>query len=407
MKTTKRIALITTWYPPQQSVATNRMQAFVEYLSENDEVHVFCLGSESTNHSNKEGVEVHYSPSSSLFEWLKDHQTDAAFIHKIKVGVRIILSKFIKNPLKKWQFSTLDKLIKCHRERQFDVVISSFSPKEAHLIAIDFCKQYPTVPWIADMRDEMSKNPYIDANTRIHLQEIEKDVNQYARAIVSVSEPIVNDFKKLCPNVTHFSEIRNGYNHAFEREITEDNRNEVFTFGYFGSFYGQRKPIYFFEALKQLCSEIHDFDFKFEIVGAHQNFAIPEQFKLKVNIHPVLPYNEAIVLMAKMDLNVQLHPKSEQKGVFTGKLFDYISVQKPVLALVDSEDVAAQLIRDFDCGYIAEFDSVEQIKSAIIAAYSDWKLNHIRFASKENVLSLHRKKQVEKLRELMETILIK
>jgi hypothetical protein len=159
--------------------------------------------------------------------------------------------------------------------------------------------------------------------------------------------------------------------------------------------------------LKQLCSEIHDFDFKFEIVGAHKNFVIPEQFKLKMNIHPVLPYNEAIVQMAKMDLNVQLHPKSEQKGIFTGKLFDYISVQKPVLALVDSEDVAAQLIRNFDCGYIAEFDSVEQIKSAIIAAYSDWKLNHIRFASKENVLSLHRKKQVEKLRELMETILIK
>ena len=407
MKTTKRIALITTWYPPQQSVATNRMQAFVEYLSEKDDVHVFCLGSEKTKYSKKEGVEVHYSPSSSLFEWLKDHQTDAAFIHKCKVGARILLSKFIKNPLKKWQFSTLDKLIKCHRERQFDIVISSFSPKEAHLIAIDFCFFFPSVPGIADMRDEMSKNPYIDTITRSHLQEIEKDVNQYARAIVSVSEPIVNDFKKLCPNVAHFSEIRNGYNHTFEREIAEDDRNDVFTFGYFGSFYGQIKPVHFFEALKQLLDENLAFDFKFEIVGAHQNFKIPEKLVSKVNIHLPVPYYIAISQMAKMDLNVLLHPKNNRQGVFTGKLFDYISVQKPVLALVDSEDVAAQLIRDFDCGYIAEFDSVEQIKNTIIEAYNDWKLNHIRFASKENVLSLHRKKQVEKLRELIETILIK
>ena len=47
----KKIALITTWYPPINGIAVNRMNAFANYLSERFEVEVFCLGKSRSDDS--------------------------------------------------------------------------------------------------------------------------------------------------------------------------------------------------------------------------------------------------------------------------------------------------------------------------------------------------------------------
>jgi glycosyltransferase involved in cell wall biosynthesis len=401
----KRIALITTWFPPQQSVATNRMLAFVEYLSVDFEIEVFCLSQKNETIDWKHNVKVHYSSSSNLFERLKDFQSDGPLLHKFKVGTRILLSKFIKSPLKKWQLASTKKLFKRHSENSFDVIISSYSPQEAHLVSIEFCKKHPTIPWIADMRDEMSTNPYLKKTAKLNFEKTESEVNKYASALLSVSEPIIADFKRICPSIPHFLEVRNGFNHDYRRILVETVKNEKFTLGYFGTFYGSRKPTIILEALKQLIQEVPGFDFEWFIIGAHQNFTIPIELAHKIVLLPPLKYLEAIHKMAEMDLNIQLHPRSEQKGIFTGKLFDYISVQKPVLALVDSEDVAAQLINEFNCGYVAEFSELEENKNMLLAAFTDWENHKLKFATNEQVESLHRNKQVEKLMKLINELI--
>jgi glycosyltransferase involved in cell wall biosynthesis len=405
LQESKRIALITTWFPPQESVATNRMLAFAKFLSESFEVEVFCLSQEEKTIEWKSNIRVHYSASSEILERLKDKTTDGSFLHKIKVGTRIILSKVIPNPLAKWQKTTVSKLKQIHSQNAFDCIISSYSPQEAHLAAIEFKKEFPTVPWIADMRDEMAANPYLDSKTKNRLLAIEKEVNKYADALTTVSEPILLDFKKSMPNIRFFEEIRNGFNHQFKRDLNTEQRNEIFTLGYFGTFYGKRKPTILLEALKQLKSENKEFDFCFEIIGAHQNFTIPSEIASKIHLLPPLSYSDAIEKMATMDANIQIHPRSEQKGIFTGKLFDYISVQKSVIALVDTEDVAAKLIQDFDCGYVAEFSEIEANKKVILEAFNDWKMNQLKFATFEQIQTLHRRNQVRKLVGLIEGLI--
>lgn len=381
------------------------MLAFSEYLSEFYEVEIFCLGPKNETSTWTDHVMVHYSPSNQLFEKIQSSQTDGPLKHKLKTALRIVLSKVIKNPLAKWQRLSREKLIQTHNSNPFDIVISSFAPQEAHLVALDFSKKFPTIQWIADMRDEMSKNPGLNAQQQANMRSIEAEINTYAKAITSVSSPILNDFKMLCPKVPFYEEIRNGYNHSFVNIQREYKRNQVFTMGYFGKFYGKRKPTIFLEALRQLMHEIPEFDFKWEIYGAHHNFDIPTELKDKVIINASLNYIDAIKKMAEMDINVQIDPRSERKGVFTGKIFDYISVQRPVLALVDSEDVAAQLVREFNCGYVAECTDIQENKQMILEAFNDWKNDRIKFASDSQTLSLHRKNQVYKLRDLIELIL--
>lgn len=399
MESKKRLALITTWFPPQKSVATNRMEAFATYLSEDFEVEVFALNDQSFTNLWNEKVTVHYEKSNALFERLKSKQEDGKFKHKLRTLGHVLLLKLVSNPMEKWKMATLKKLQNRHEEQPFDIIISSYAPVEPHLIASAFMQNNPTVIWVADMRDEMSKNPGVSGQLKDKNRAVELLVNENASVITSVSLPILNDFKVLCPKVKHFLEIRNGYNHQFFNP--NKDKNQIFRFGYFGSFYGLRKPDVFFKALILVMKQHANFDFKIEIYGAHNNFDIPSELENKVYMFPHLNYEKAIQKMAELDCNILIHPRSNQKGVFTGKLFDYISVQKSVLALVDRDDVAAELLRDFEAGYIAECLDLEDNVKAIELAYNDWQNNQLKFASIENVKTLHRSHQVNLLKNYL------
>lgn len=396
----KHIAIISTWFPPNQSVATNRILAFVDLLSEEYQVTVFSLDSNKHEVQWNTNAIVYYNTSNSFFERLQDKTTDTKIIHYAKVASRIILNKILPNPLKKWQKSTLKALQTKHNAQPFDLILSSYAPIEAHLIAVDFKQDYPSIPWVADMRDELTKNPYINESTRQQWAKIEQLVNQHAQAITSVSEPILTDFKAICPNVTLFEEIRNGYNHSlnFSEACT---RNEIFTIGYFGTFYGEIKPDRLFRALINIRKQDPDFVFRMVLQGVHQNFTIPSELKTFIEILPAVPYLQAIENMHNSDLNVFLYPSGKRKGVYSGKLFDYISVKKPVLGLVDKTDVAAKLIIGTSCGYVADYFDMEEIQNTLLQAFSDWKQQTVPTIKEEDRLALHRSEQVKKLKTVI------
>jgi glycosyltransferase involved in cell wall biosynthesis len=384
------------------SVATNRMLAFAEFLSDKFNVTIFALDKQAYSKQWSENVLVHYVQSNTWVDRLKSNSTDSKFKHKFKTAIRILLAKTTKNPLSKWQKECTLKLTQCHLEKPFDVVISSYAPQEAHLVALDFVKIHSDVKWIADMRDEMSKNPGVSAQLSREYREIESEINRCATALTTVSKPILDDFKLLCPDICYFEEIRNGFNHEYEP--LESIKNEKFTLGYFGTFYGVIKPDLFFQALLNLLNRRSDFDFIFYLVGTSHNFEIPVKLKDRIIMKHSLPYSEAIDQMRHMDLNVLINPVTTRKGVYTGKLFDYISSGRPVFASVDTTDVAAELIKTVNAGYIAEFSDVQANAKMIEQAFDDWLNNTMPKVSEENRLSLHRKNQVNKLSKLIKEI---
>ena len=397
------IALITTWFPPENGVAVNRMSAFAKYLSTDFDVSVFTLG-DTEREDTFETCKVYYFPSTSILEKFKHKTTDGWFRHNFISVINIFSAFFGISKLKKWQKNVLNKMISIQKTNKFDLILSSYSPIEPHLVAMSFLDKNSNVPWIADMRDEMSCNPFIGSKEKNRFIELEQKINKKANAVLSVSQPIVDDFKKLMPDVNYFEEIRNGFDHDFRLENSNQEKNATFNIGYFGSFYGIRKPDTFFEALKNLLAK-ENLPISVKIVGAHANFSIPNAIKEHVQLLPELKYKDAIESMSKMDINLLIHPETIQKGVYTGKLFDYISVQKPVLGIVDKNDVAAKLLNDFDCGYIADFKNITEIENCILVAYNDWKNNTQRVASQANIQTLHRKEQVEKLKKIIHQLI--
>jgi glycosyltransferase involved in cell wall biosynthesis len=214
--------------------------------------------------------------------------------------------------------------------------------------------------------------------------------------VTAVSKPILDGFESIFQSTKcQFLEIRNGFDHDV-KPITV--QNESFTIVYAGTFYGRRKPDVFFKALLELKSnnELPQ-QLKIHFIGTHHNFSIPNEFASNIQFIPQITNEEVVGLLSSADCQLLIHPPSSAKGIFTGKLFDYLSVERPILAIVDPNDVAADLIQTCSAGYIADFNSQEEITNGLRNCIKLWSKKESLNYNHSEIQSLHRKHQVQKL----------
>lgn len=397
-----KLALITTWYPPKSGVAVNRMRAFATYLSEKYEVHVFCDGEKDSIVQESDSCIVHYQQNKTILDWVKSSRTDHSLVHKAKTAIRIVLNKVIKDPMKSWVQKTIKSVRKEQELAGFDFLISSFSPKEPHEVALQILKENPTIVWVADMRDEMMNNQNISQAESDKLGQLEREIGEYCSAFTSVSLPIVEVFEKHYPKVPAF-EIRNGFD--FDTTKLKDfNQDDTIRIGYFGTFYGNRKPTNFFKALVPFLEENSTLKLELHFVGTHRNFEVPKGLTTRVFYHDPMIYHDAVQFMATMTANLMVEPITENKGIFTGKIFDYLAVKRPVLAMTDKTDVAAELIVELNAGYVASFNDIDEQRKVLKEFLNDFLERKLRMASDEDIAKLHRKEQVKLLIEQLEKL---
>tara|TARA_R110002072_G_scaffold20688_2_gene74814 strand:- start:16037 stop:16372 length:336 start_codon:yes stop_codon:yes gene_type:complete len=109
--------------------------------------------------------------------------------------------------------------------------------------------------------------------------------------------------------------------------------------------------------------------------------------------------------MNNADCNLLLVPPMEEKGRFTGKLFDYLSVEKPILAMIDKSDVGATLIKEHNGGVVTDFSDEVEIEKGIISVYELWKNKIFLPIDSDKTKTLHRKHQVNKVKLLIQKLI--
>jgi glycosyltransferase involved in cell wall biosynthesis len=403
----KHIVFIAAWFHPINKVASFRINAFAHYLDkENYDISVIAYNDENLLAEELTAARVHVyrEKSKNLLRVRRQLATDSKWKHHLKSLNNKIALRFTKEDYPGWSTQVLNRLKHIHASFPIDLIVSTYAPLDCHVAAYHFKKMYPQTKWIADMRDEMSQNNFISPKLKSKLIFWEKKFNENVDAIVSVSKPILDGFKiHFNRECIIFQEIKNGFDHEiFHERVFGD----CFKMLYAGTFYGKRKPDTLFAALLDLQRNNQSTD-KWELIllGTHLNFDIPESLKKNISLLPNVSNLEAIEMMFEADCNVLIHPATGVKGVYTGKLFDYLSVERPILALVDPNDVAAQLIRDLEAGEVVDFYAIDEIKSALINLISNWS-NKIPFHSKrEEIQKLHRKNQSKELEELIQKLL--
>ncbi len=111
--------------------------------------------------------------------------------------------------------------------------------------------------------------------------------------------------------------------------------------------------------------------------------------------------------MRQSDALLLIHPNNGRKGVFTGKLFEYLGVLKPIIGLIDEGDVASKLIQKCNAGYVSEETNISKVNNIIQLVYHDWKNKTTREIDITEIKKHHRYEQTKRLEVLIDKLLYK
>lgn len=261
-----------------------------------------------------------------------------------------------------------------------DRVYSSGGPWSSHLAAA-LLKQRFRVPVVLDFRDPWASNP--DRRERSGVARmldlrLESLCIRLADRVVANTEPLRQDFLHRYPDEPpgKFTTITNGF-----EPIASDaprGRSHRFTIVHAGNIYPPRDPSSLLcaarEAIRQGEIRAEELLIRFvgEFPGSVQLAPLLESAELRsaVEIMPRVPHTTALELQRDADLLVLLQNALPLQ--VPRKLFEYMSLRKPVLAIAENGGATAALMEESGFGIVTGA-STGAIKQALLDGYAQWK----------------------------------
>ena len=141
-----------------------------------------------------------------------------------------------------------------------------------------------------------------------------------------------------------------------------------------GSFFGQRSPRPFLEAVAALDDPRIVARFLGDLRPADLTWARELGLGDRLEILGFRPHHETLASMKAADVLLLLVPRAGGRGlsILSGKVYEYLASERPVLALVPPEGAAAELLRDTGAAWIADPDDPEAILASLRAARDAW-----------------------------------
>jgi glycosyltransferase involved in cell wall biosynthesis len=265
-----------------------------------------------------------------------------------------------------------------------ECIYSSSGPPTCHLIALCL-KQWTNLPWVADFRDPWTQHQFASYRykTRLRVDEsLELMALKTADKLLTVTQAFADGFSQKYNQVPRnkFKVITNGYDADDFSKIPSatEQKNRKFTIVHTGSFLGLRTPKFFLNALKLLLDETPSLRKDIEVIFAGRLETKDKKVVCDLGLEDVVKlvgyvsHQEALLLLSNSDV-ILLILASVETGVYPGKIFEYLAVGRPVLALVPQNGIAAELIEKSKTGAIVDSEQVTSIKDAICRMYERYK----------------------------------
>lgn len=293
------------------------------------------------------------------------------------------------------------------KEKIKNVVISS-PPHSIQLIGPLLKKKYGNkINLIIDYRDSWNLMRFRKMLYPLrHISEyLEKKILKNTDYFIYVSSPILNKINKNYFDITKKSLlVMNGYDENIRIDNWNGNvRSSVLTLGHFGSIYENpryhRDLTLFFKALLKFNGKI-----KLCLYG---DVIISKKWQDKMRgileIGGNLPHIEALKMMKKMDVLLILHSRRDEWAdeVITGKFFDYVFAEKPILLVGPTNMEVAKMIEKDGLGYVADIFSEESMLKTLDKIYKDWETGKLVKYKRENFKHYSRQYQYRKILEIL------
>jgi glycosyltransferase involved in cell wall biosynthesis len=311
-----------------------------------------------------------------------------------------------------WSTFALPVAIRLVRRENIDVVLTTSPPPSLHLLGAAV-KRATGAAWVADLRDPLTSHPHRRGyeSQLARLKEttvggVARLVASQANAIVAASDVIAEEVHGLGPKGKVVT-IANGcdFDDFAGLEHHQSNRLRI---THTGHFHGKRDPKPFLEALAE--SGLDDVVVRFagDFRAADREYAESLGLGDRVELLGDVSRRRSLELQRDSEALLLLVPESggRGRGVLTGKIFEYLAAERPILAVVPVDGAAAHLVRDTGAGVVVAPDDVEAMRGALVDLHRRWREGSLDGSplSAEWRARLARGGRVEELADLLRSV---
>ena len=402
---TKKLLIITYYWPPAGGPGVQRWLKFVKYLPDFNIQPIVYIPENPTYPIIDNGLQSEVSEKAIILKnKIKEPYGLASFFgknktKKISSGIipnkkkqsfveRILLwvrgNIFIPDARFLWVKPSIHYLKKYIEENQIDTIVTSGPPHSLHLIGLQLKKELG-VKWFADFRDPWTTIGYhkalkLSSYAEKKHKDLEKEVLNSADTIIVTSKTTKAEFQAITSKPIEV--ITNGYD---VEKVTKKPLDEKFTLAHIGSFLSDRNPKILWQAIQELTKENMDFknDFQLKLLGATSQEVLDtiNEFQLGdfvLNLGYV-SHQEAVEHQRKSQVLLLIEINSEDtKSIIPGKVFEYIVSERPIVAIGPKDSDFAEIITSTNTGVFFTYDEKEKLKSVLLSYYELYKNNNLK-----------------------------
>jgi glycosyltransferase involved in cell wall biosynthesis len=275
-----------------------------------------------------------------------------------------------------WNLTAIPAAIRIVRQEGIDVVLTTSPPSSVHLIGAAV-KRATGVRWVADLRDSLVAHPHRRSESLVVRAKeqgehaVARLVARGADAIVTVSDAITEEARGFSPRGTVIT-IANGSDFDDFAGL-EYHRGDRFRITHTGSFFGKRDPRPFLTALADSQLDVVA-RFVGDFRSADREWAEGLGLGDRLELHPYVPRRRSLELQRDSDALLLLIPEAggRGKGVLSGKVFEYLAAERPILAAVPPDGAAAKLLEETGAGIVAPPADSGALRAALEELWARW-----------------------------------
>lgn len=417
----KKLLVITYYWPPSGGAGVQRWLKLVKYLAQmGHEVHVVTVDAEVATYPQRDpslpqevdGVIVHRTDTREPYRYYTllsgGKVPSAGFANEgtgssagpLKRLARFVRGNvFIPDPRRGWNRFAEQKALELIDRHGINTVITTSPPHSTQLIGLAL-KRQRDIQWLADMRDPWTGIYYADelrqtAWAKAKNLQMEREVLTTADGIITVSRQLKRDFLRLHPAVREekLTVIPNGYDP--DDFGTLPPVEQPVTIGYMGTI----TPQYDLSGLLRVLGEMNG-PLRLRFIGE-----VPDEIKraLQDTGHACeftgyLPHDAALQQAGGCAILLLVIPRvADNAGIVTGKVFEYLALQRPILGIGPVEGDAAAILAETGAGQMFDYADEHGMRQFL----SEALIGQIRPKGVSSTL-YSRKAQAEQLEQLLD-----
>ncbi|MGB5238744.1 MAG: glycosyltransferase family 4 protein [Flavobacteriaceae bacterium] len=420
-----KVLVITYYWPPAGGPGVQRWLSFTRYLREFGYQPVvfipenphYPLKDESLLADMPEGITVYkqkifepYSLAKRLFGNKADtissgiiKEESQSWSERLMLWIRGNL--FIPDARKYWVGPASKEVRRIIQQEQIETLITTGPPHSIHLIGFKVSRQ-TGVKWIADFRDPWTSIGY---HSKLKLssyalkkhKRLERQVLNAADKIITTSKTTRDEFRQITKKPIKV--LTNGYEPFTAKETPK--LDQEFTLSFIGSLLSGRNPLNLWKVISELIKEEPELSekLKIKIVGLISEDVLQSihQYGLKDHtiVIPYVSHKEAQVYQRSSQVLLLLEiDRAECKGIIPGKLFEYMSAERPILAIGPNSWEAGQIVETTKSGVYFGYDTSEELKIQLMEWYEQYRQEKL-YLNPHSIGRYSRRSLTEKLAE--------